>query len=384
MKTATTRKGKGITAKEEVLYVALELGKAKWRVASTIGPGQKPREVNVGGADRQGLLKEIERAKQRFGLASSARVKVCYEAGREGFWLHRFLVAAGVDNVVVDSSSIEVNRRKRRAKTDRLDVRKLLSMLIRYHWGEEKVWSVVHVPTVEQEDGKQLHRELMGLRKERNRLRNRMEGLLAAQGVIRQCRWKDFAHWVVQVRLWDGQALAGDLCRRLRREWERLELVMRQIKELESEREDRVRTGEGEAIDKARKLMKLRGIGMESSWLFTMEIFAWRKIRNRRELGALTGLVGSPYQSGESMREQGISKAGIRSVRAYAVELAWCWVQLQPQSKLSRWFEERFGKGNGRSRKVGIVALARKLMIALWRYVEQDQVPEGALLKPAA
>jgi len=222
MKTATTRRETDSTKQEKVLYVALELGKAKWRVGSSTGLGQKPRQVWVRGGHRDGLKQEIERAKKRFGLAAEAEVVCCYEAGREGFWLHRYLLSIAVNNRVVDSSSIEVNRRARRAKTDRLDVEKLLRMLIRYESGETEVWSVVRAPKVDEEDQKQLHRELMGLRKERTRQHNRITGLLYSQGVeLKRCG-KDFVEWLEGVKLWDGSALPQGLVERLKREYERL------------------------------------------------------------------------------------------------------------------------------------------------------------------
>jgi transposase len=384
MKTAPARKGNRITVKEQVLYVALELGKAKWKVGSTIGMGQKPREVTLRGGDREGLKREIERAKQRFGLSRSAPVVSCYEAGADGFWLHRFLLHIGVNNHVVDSSSIEVNRRARRAKTDRLDVRKLLVMLIRYRWGETKVWSVVHAPSVEEEDRRQLHRELMGLKKERTRQINRIKGLLTSRGILLGSCGKGFLEWLKKARLWDGSPLGPGVVAHLAHEYERLEVIRLQIKQLLAEREQRVRSSEEKSIQKVRKLMTLRGVGLDSAWLYTMEVFGWRKIRNRRELGALSGFVPTPYQSGESSREQGISKAGIRYVRAYTVELAWNWLRLQPNSDLSRWYRKRFAHGGGRMRKIGIVALARKLLIALWRYVDMNIVPQGATLKAVA
>jgi transposase len=384
MKTATTRKGRDITVQEQILYVALELGKAKWKVGSTIGMGQKPREVTIRGGDREGLKQEIERAKQRFKLSRLAPVVSCYEAGADGFWLHRFLLHIGVNNHVVDSSSIEVNRRRRRAKTDRLDVRKLLVMLIRYRWGENKVWSVVHAPSAQEEDGRQLHRELMNLKTERTRQINRIKGLLTSQGILLPKCSKGFVPWLKEVRLWDGSPLGSGMVEHLTHEYERLELIRFQIKQLLAEREHRVRNSKEPSVQKVRKLMSLRGVGLDSAWLYTMELFGWRKIRNRRELGALSGLVPTPYQSGESFKEQGISKHGIRYVRAYAIELAWNWLRLQPKSDLSLWYTKRFAFGGRRMRKIGIVALARKLLIALWRYVEMDVVPQGAQLKAVA
>ena len=286
----------------------------------------------------------------------------------------------GVKNLVVDSASIEVSRRFRRVKTDRLDVGKLLGMLMRYHLGEKKMWSVVRVPSAEAEDERQLHRELLRLKKERTRHVNRMKGLLASQGVVMEIE-AGFEKAIGEVRLWDGSGLCGRLRRRLEREYERLELLKQQIRQLEKEREELIRTSQEEAVKQVRALLRLKGIGVNSAWLYVMEFFAWRDFRNRREVGALAGLTPTPYQSGESSKEGGISKAGNRPVRGMAIEIAWAWLRNQPQSALSRWYDQRFAKGSSRVRRIGIVALARKLLIELWKYLETGVVPEGAYLK---
>ena len=151
---------------------------------------------------------------------------------------------------------------------------------------------------------------------------------------------------------------------------------------MEATRKETLRSSGDPAIEQVRRLLQLKGIGMNSAWVYVMEFFAWRAFRNRRELGSLAGLAPTPYASGESSRERGISKAGNRPVRALAIEIAWCWLRYQPDSQLSRWYQRRFAKGGSRVRRIGIVALARKLLIALWRYVEEDILPEGAQLKP--
>jgi transposase len=334
----------------------------------------------IAAGDILALGEEIGLAKKRFGLPETAPVKSCYEAGRDGFWLHRYLLEEGIENLVVDSSSIEVNRRARRAKTDRLDVGKLLSMLMRYHSGEKKVWSVVQAPSVEAEDKRHLHRQLLTLKRDRTRYINRLKGLLASQGV-RMPVGSAFLERLEHVRLWDGSALPSGLKARLEREHAGLLFVQQHIAEVEAERREKILTWVDPSADKVRRLLRLRGIGENSSWLFVMEFFGWREFRNRREVGGLAGLTPTPHQSGEESREQGISKAGNRSVRAMAVEIAWCWVRHQPDSELTRWYLERFGHGGKRMRKVGIVALARKLLVALWRYVETGEIPAGAQLK---
>ena len=362
------------------LYLAFELGSKEWKLGFSVGFGQRPRERTVSAGDLAGVKREIERAERRFGLSDEARVLSCYEAGRDGFWLHRYLVHLGVRNLVVDSSSIEVNRRARRAKTDRMDLGKLLSMLMRYDNGERRLWSVVRVPTVEQEDSRQLHRELKALRGERTRHINRIKGLLASYGV-RMRVGRGFLDRLETKRLWDGRPVPLGLRRRLVREYERLEMVKRQVEQVEAERGDLVRTSGGPDVEKVRQLLDLRGIGINSAWLYVMEFFGWREFRNRREVGALAGLVPTPHQSGDEAWERGISKAGNRYIRSMAIQIAWAWLRWQPQSKLSRWYEQRFAHGSPRLRRIGIVALARKLLVDLWRYLEHGVIPEGAELK---
>jgi transposase len=305
----------------------------------------------------------------------------CYEAGRDGFWLHRYLLSCGIDNVVVDSASIEVNRRKRRAKTDRIDVRKLMHMLLRYHGGEQLVWSVVNVPSEAAEDGRQLHRELESLKKERTMHRNRLKSLLIQQGiVVSNPSSRKFLIELEKLRSWDGKELPADLKSRIIREHARLRMVEEQIYALGKQREKRVAAADSDAMKQIEQLMTLVGIGMNSSWKFVMEFFAWRNFKNGKQIGALSGLTPTPYDSGGSQREQGISKAGNARVRTLAVEMAWVWLRFQPQSRLSQWYTQRFGQGGKRMRRIGIVAMARRLLIDLWRYLEQGVVPEGARL----
>jgi transposase len=368
------------TKNADVLYLAFELGWSEWKLAFTIGPAQQPRLRSIKARDLTGVQNEIVGAKKRFGLAANARVVCCFEAGRDGFWLQRWLLAQGLDNVVVDSASIEVNRRKRRAKSDRLDACKLVQQLMRYHGGEKKVWSVVRVPSVADEDRRQLHRELEALKDEQTRHVNRIKGLLASQGVELARVEADFVTKLSTLRLWDGTPVPAELRACLVREFERWEFVHRQILGLEVERRRRTRTTTTPQIEQVRQLLGLAGIGANGSWLLVFELFAWREIRNRRQLGGLVGLVPTPYQSGDSAREQGISKAGNRRLRKMMVELAWCWLRYQPESALSQWYERRFGNGPPRGRKVGIVAVARKLLVALWRYLKFGEVPEGAVL----
>lgn len=379
MSQAITRQ-KNCNGRGRKLYLAFELGNAQWKLGFTVGLGQKARLRTIAAGDLEALEREIGKAKVRFELPASSLVMSCYEAGRDGFWLHRYLKDQEVSNQVVDSSSIEVRRRAKKVKTDRLDVSKLTEMLVRYDLGETRVWSVVRVPGVEEEDNRHLHRELVTLKRERTRIGNRIKGLLAGHGVKIPVK-KDFEEQLKSVRLWDGSGLPAALHCRLLRELQRLELLGQQIRELEAERAELVREWQGQEADKVRQLLLLRGIGINSAWLYVMEFFSWRKFSNRRQLGSLAGLTPTPYQSGSSGREQGISKAGNRHIRAMAIELAWCWLRLQPGSQLSRWFRKRFGKGSARIRKIGVVAVARKLLIALWRYLETGEIPAGAAVR---
>jgi transposase len=369
-----------VSTRTDVLYLALELGEAEWKLAFTIGVGQKPRLRSMPGRDLPRLEEEIAKAKKRFQLPADALVRSCYEAGRDGFWLHRHLAVRGVDNSVVDSASIEVNRRQRRAKTDRLDAGKLLSLLLRYHSGERKVWSVVRVPSVTDEDARQLHRELQELKDERTEHVNRIKGLLASQGLTAPEVNKRLTEWLATARLWDGSAVPPELHKRLLRELERWQMLGAQIKLLEDERRQRIRRDETPHVDKVRSLLELWGVGLNGAWLLVYELFAWRQFDNRKQVGGCVGLTPTPYQSGDCRREQGISKAGNRRLRRLLVELAWCWLRWQPDSELSLWYHRRFGMGNGRSRKIGVVALARKLLIALWKYLEHGELPAGARL----
>ena len=372
---------KDVSTKAAVLHVAFELSNSKWKLG--FSDGNKMRFKSVDARKLEQLEEEIEKAKSRFRLDDDVRIVSCYEAGRDGFWLDRYLLSNGIENVVVDSSSIEVNRRKRRAKTDRIDARKLLMMLMRYHGGERKLWSVVRVPSVEAEDGRQLSRELESLNKERTSHRSRIRGLLIREGLeVKNPSGKKFLEELDSLCTWDGKGLPGDFKARIVREYERLRMVEEQMGTLRKERETRVGSAETLSMRKVAQLRTLYGIGVTSSWDFVMEMFGWREFRNRREVGAFAGLTPTPYDSGGSQREQGISKAGRGRIRALNIQIAWGWLRFQPQSKLSLWYQERFAGGGSRMRRIGIVAVARKLLIDLWRYLEYGVVPEGARLRP--
>lgn len=383
MSMATTPHGTEGSLPAPMLHVALELGAKAWKVGFTPGLGRSPRTRTLTAGNVEGLASEIEQARRRFGLPEDVRVVCCYEAGRDGFWIHRELVARGLENHVVDSASIEVNRRKRRRKSDGLDLASLLRMLARYAGGEREVWKVVHVPSPDAEDRRHLHREIWTLTQERTERTNRIKSLLATQGVSLDLG-ADFPRQLRAARLLDDRPLGPELRARLEREWVRRQSVIDEINALEAERRARLRQADGDpALEQVRALMALRGIGLRSAWLFVMEFFAWRNFKNRREVGSLAGLAPASYQSGEDDRSSGIDKAGNVRVRTMATEIAWSWIRHQPDSEITRWFNRRFAQAGKRARRRGITAVARKLLVALWRYLDHGVVPDGAVFKDA-
>ena len=364
----------------EKLFMAIDLGGTRWKLAFSSGNQQRARIRTVLARDLLGLLVEIGKAKAKLGLAEAARVVSVYEAGRDGFWLHRFLAAERIENLVVDPASIEVNRRARRAKTDRIDAEKLLTKLIQHDRGDDAGWRTVNVPSEADEDARRLHRDLRRLNKERTALRNRVHNLLATEGISVRKLTK-LGEQIGELRRWNDTPLSPGMQRELKQISERLELVQRQIREVRNEQKRRLEEDKSEKVEAVRRLTTLKGIGLRGAWLLVMEFFGWRRFRNRKEVAALAGLTGTPHNSDNTNREQGISKAGNAYIRSLIVELAWMWLRYQPESALTRWFEQRWGPGSSRSRRVGIVALARKLLVALWRFLEHGVVPEGAHLK---
>jgi len=366
------------SATGQVLYMALELSNKKWRLG--FSNAVKTREVTIEAGDLGVLGKQIALAREKLKLAADCRVVSCYEAGRDGFWLHRYLVGEGIENRVVDSASIEVNRRQRRTKTDSVDVQSLLRLLLRYIGGDRKAMSVIRVPTIEEEDLRRLHRERERLVKERGAHSARIKSLMVAHGVRIEMS-ADFLNRLERFESAAGYALGEDLKGEIRREFERYALLVKQIDVLESQQRQRAAQVNDGVLGEVNRLMLLKSVGWQTSWVLVMEFFGWREFRNRRELGACAGLTPTPYSSGESEREQGISKAGNRRVRRLMVELGWAWLRYQPDSALSQWYVERYGHGGKRMRRIGIVALARKLLIALWRYLKDGVIPDGAVLK---
>lgn len=356
------------------LYMAMELSNKSWKLG--FSDGAKNRQMSVAAGDWPALSAAVKTSKERFGLAPTTPVFSCYEAGRDGFWIHRALMDLTICNVVIDSSSIEVNRRQRRAKTDSVDVKALLRLLQRYLGGEHSVMSVVRVPSPEQEDRRRLHRERERLVKERGSHSSRIQALLVMHGIRITVGRRD-----IESQLTPHRALLGpDLRAELDREVARYQLVDDQIKALDKEQKRRVKDCETESYKQIDRLMQLKGVGWQSSWMLVMEFFNWRAFRNRRELAACAGLTPTPYDSGDSRREQGISKAGNRRIRRLMVELSWMWLRHQPESELSQWYERRYAHGGKRMRRIGIVAMARKLLISLWRYHQDGVVPAGAVM----
>jgi transposase len=365
----------------QVLYISLELSPSKWLVTSLLSGTDRMSKHLVPGGDGSVLLRLLAglrtRAEQRTG-APVATVAI-QEAGLDGFSVHRLLEANAVESWVVDPASVAVPRRMRRAKSDAIDGETLLRTLLAFRRGEPRVCSMVHPPSVEEEDRRRITRERRTLLRERIEHTNRIKGLLMSQGVmgydpLGKDRWARLE--TLETR--DGHALPP----RLKAEIERLELLARQIKQVEAERDALTATVPEVAAGPAALLLRLKGIGPETATLLWLEGL-FRTFANRRQLAAYAGLAPTPWLSGRIRREQGISKAGNPRLRTAMIELAWLWLRHQPEAALSRWFSERVRAGGGRNRRTTIVALARKLLVALWRYLAHGQVPDGAVLKPS-
>lgn len=362
-----------------VLCMSIDAGATKWALAFTRPGESRISETSIGAGDAEALQDRIVRARKRFGLPEGTRLVSCYEAGRDGFWIHRFLVSKGIENVVVHAASIKVDQQARRAKTDRLDAKQLVRDLARHVRGDNDVWKVVRVPTVEEEDRRRSHRELSRLKGERTQHLVRIRSLLVLHGV-RVERLRQMLGKLEDVRTWDNVPLPEQLTKEIVRERERLWLVDREIREIEEAWLEQLDELPAPLRASVQKLAALRGVGMDSARLLTLECFGWRKFQNRKQVAGSAGLCGTPYASGSKSQEQGIGKNGNPRVRARMVELAWKWIQWQPQSDLSQWFLRRFAGGSGRVRRIGIVAVARRLLVDLWRYIEHDVPPPRAIL----
>jgi transposase len=370
------------------IFVSLELSRKRWLVTSlSPGAGEKMSRHQLAGGDLAALLKLLEQL-QRKAHERTGRwfgVVCIQEAGLDGFWIHRALEARGVDSKVVDPASVAVNRRKRRAKSDRIDGEALLRTLMAWQRGEPRVCSMARPPSPETEDRRQPHRERQRLMSERTQHNNRIKGLLYAQGVSGyEPLLKSRRKALNGLTTGDSRPLAEQLRRQIERELDRLELVLEQLKAVEAERDALLAPlGQADASAKApgSSLMQLKGIAEERAAVIGGELL-WRSFENRRQVAAYAGLVGSPFQSGDTDQEQGLSKAGNKRLRHTMIELAWGWLHHQPQSQLSLWFHQRLGPQLDRKRKKTLIAaLARKLLIALWRFETQGVIPEGAVLK---
>ena len=372
-------------AEYATVYLVFELSKAKWKLGVMLPGSQKMSRYTIEGGDLGALSGRLLAARAKAESSGKpVRILACYEAGLDGHWLRRWLTEQGVMSHEVDPSSIEVSRRARRAKTDRIDLEKLMRTFLAYLRGEPRVCSMVHVPTVEDEDRKRRTRERERLLKERIAHTNRIKGLLFGQGVRDAMPLKfGFVASLDKLRTGDGRMLPPRLKEEIVREHERLCLVHKQIVALEAKSKVELRAAvPGSAEAKILQLVDLKSIGPVGGRELVHEAF-YRSFDNRRQVGSYFGLAGTPYDSGESRREQGISKAGNWRARKLAIELAWLWLRHQPDSELSRWFRQRVGNIQGRIRRITIVAVARKLMVALWRYLTTGVVPSGAVLRPS-
>jgi transposase len=367
------------------IFVSLELSRSSWLITS-LSPsgGEKMSKHSVPGGDVSGLLTLFlrlrERARKRTG--KDFPIIVIQEAGLDGFWVHRVLEQEGIESHIVDAASIMTSRRRRRAKTDRIDGEALLRALMAYKRGEPRVCAMVRVPTAEEEDRRRISRERKTLTAERVAHVNRIKGLLFSQGIAFKPLYGNRRARLEQLRTGDGRALPEHMKRQISRELDRLELLLEQIKAVEAERNTMLTALEGEKIPTpAKMLMRLRGIGSESAMVLWSEGL-FRHFDNRRQVAAYAGLAPTPWQSGMIDREQGIAKSGNHRLRTTMIQLAWLWLRHQPGSALSRWFHERVERSGGRFRKTMITALARKLLVALWKYATAGVVIEQAAMKP--
>jgi transposase len=371
---------------EDTIYVAIELSFSSWLVAIRWPGAEKSRLHRVAGGDTATLLALI--AEQRSHLSDKlgriAHVVCCFEAGRDGFWLQRLLSASGVTVHVLEPTSILVNRRARRAKTDRLDTEGMLRLLTAWLGGDRQLCSMVRVPTPDEEDAKRPHRERQHLVQEKSRIENRIEALLFTQGIRARPSLRSWDRDIAELHTRDGRALPPLLRAELDRLRRRLVLVLELIRDVEAERAATLAETAGDAMtQKIVALQRLYGIGMNFAAVLVREVFC-RSFDNRRQLASYVGIAPMPYQSGGMDRDRSISRAGNPRARTTLVQLAWLWLRYQPGSALATWFRERVGSLQGRTRRIAIVAMARKLLIALWRYVETGALPNGVVLRANA
>jgi len=366
------------------IFLAFELSKAKWMLGVILPGSKKLSRHTITGGDVAALAARLAEWRRKAALCGKpVRILSCYEAGFDGHWLHRWLTDQGVINHEIDPSSIEVNRRARRAKTDRIDLERMMRAFLELLRGEPEACRVVHVPSVEDEDRKRRSRARERLLRERTAHTNRIKGLLHGQGVRDAFPLKPgFVESLESVRTGDGHVLPPGLKEEIVYEHERLNLVNKHLALLEAKsKAERRAAVPGSAEAKIVQLAMLKGIGPVGGQRLVHEVF-YRDFDNRRQVGSYIGLTGTPYNSGNSVREQGIGKAGNRRAREVAIEIAWLWLSHQPDSELSCWFRKRVGDIKGRIRRIAIVGMARKLMVTLWRYLRTGVVPAGTVLRP--
>jgi transposase len=362
-----------------IIFVAIELSQKTWLVTLHSPDRDRMSRYKLEGGDHAGLLALIEQNQARVAakLGSVPRVVSCYEAGYDGFWLHRLLESAGVTNLVFDAASIAVEQRARRAKTDRIDGELLLRTLMAYLRGEPRVVRIVRVPSVEAEDARRASRERDRLIAEQTAHTNRIKALLRLRGMATgNPRRRDWLTWLARQRDWQGQPLPPHLLAEVTREHARLMLMREQLAALEQAQA----THAHPAAQRRDLLLRLKALGPAFTATLVNELF-YKDFRNRREVASYCGLTPSPWKSGGIDREQGISKAGNRRARNKAIELAWLWLRHQGDSALSRWFRTRTANAGKRAKRIAIVALARKLIVALWRYLTTGLIPEQATMK---
>jgi transposase len=362
--------------KEDTLLIGMDLSAKSWRICAGTLTGRRERQKSLRTEDvPQVFREELSRAKQKLDLPESAPVVVVYEAGRDGFWPYRLLTEWGLEVIVVDPSSLEVPQRSKRRKTDRLDARELLGKL-RHRMQGERPWREVRIPSAEEEDERQLTRERDRLIKERTQLRSRVWSLLAKHGLrLELC--PGFSESLDSLRTPSGSPLGPDLVRDLAHTDERLQLLERQIRAVEHEQKERLKAPRSRIAETARQLTQVKSVALQTAWGLSTEFFGWREFSRTREVGGASGLVSVPFNSGCRERDQGISKNGPRRVRQLAIELAWRWQHHQREDRLTLWYHERFAGGGRRHRKVGIVGLARKILVALWKFLEFGELHEG-------
>jgi transposase len=371
---------------ENTVYVAIELSFSSWLVAVRLPGAEKPRLHRVEGGNAAALLALIaeQRSHVAAKLGGTADVACCFEAGRDGFWLQRRLSAHGIAAYVLEPTSILVNRRARRAKTDRLDAEGMLRVLAAWLGGDRQVCSMVRVPTPNEEDAKRPHREREHLVQEKLRIENRIEALLFTQGIRGRPSLRSWERDLAELRTGDGRALPPLLRTELDRLRRRLVLVLELVREVEAERTEALAATADDAMtQKIAALQRIRGIGTNFATVLVREVL-YRCFDNRRQLASYVGIAPMPYQSGGMDRDRGISRAGNPRARTTLIQLAWLWLRYQPGSALATWFRERVGTLQGRTRRIAIVAMARKLLIALWRYVETGVLPGGIAIRADA